>query len=62
MLYDCAVTKQDYKRIDALNRLNNLDTFDVDVAKLMSNCRNNRTINSWLRLKEIRRFELLYDK
>lgn len=58
MDYSCAITKSDYKRIDCLNKLSDKNTFDVEVIKLMSKCKNNRTRQSWVRLAEIRRQEL----
>lgn len=58
MDYSYALTKADYKRIDCLNKLSDKNTFDVEVIKLMSKCKNNRTIKSWRRLAEIRRQEI----
>lgn len=58
MDYSYAITKADYKRIDCLNNLSDKNTFDVEVIKLISKCKNNRTIKSWQRLAEIRRQEL----
>ena len=58
MDYSYAITKADYKRIDCLNNLSDKNTFDVEVIKLISKCKNNRTIKSWQRLAEIRRQEI----
>lgn len=58
MDYSYAITKADYKRIDCLNNLSDKNTFDVEVIKLISKCKNNRTIKSWKRLAEIRRQEI----
>lgn len=58
MDYSYARTKADYKRIDCLNKLTDKNTFDVEVIKRISKCKNNRSIKSWQRLADIRRKEL----
>lgn len=56
---DWAIEARDYKKIDKLNQLNNIDTFWNDCRKLTINIRSDRGIKRWQCLAEIRYEELV---
>jgi len=58
MTYDYAMERNDYKRIDKLNTLTNVDTFYDDVRKLVKNVHSDHTIKRWQCLADARYDEL----
>lgn len=58
MTYHYAMEKNDYRRIDKLNALNNPDTFWDDVRKLVKNVHSDHVIKRWQILAENRFGEL----
>lgn len=58
MNYDYAMERNDYKRIDKLNTLNNVETYWNDVRKLVKNVHSDHVIKRWQILAENRYEEL----
>jgi len=58
MKYICAMEKRDYARIDKLDKLNDIETYNEDVRKLTSKVTNDHTIHRWECLAGIRATEL----
>ena len=58
MTYDYAMERNDYKRIDKLNALNNPETFWNDVRKLVKGVHSDHVIKRWQILAENRFSEL----
>ena len=60
MTYEyCVMERNDIKKIDKLNKLNNKETFWDDVRKLTKNVTSDHSIHRWQCLAECRYNELL---
>ena len=62
MTYYYVIERTDYKKIDKLNRLHNVDTFWDDVAKFTKSVRSDHSIGRWEILAEARFGELMQAK
>ena len=57
-LWRCAFEVADYKRIEKLAELNNIETFYDDVRRLTRRVYSDHSINRWEHLSELRYEEL----
>lgn len=55
---ECAIEKSDYRKIEALNKLNNPHTFWADVRKLTRRVTSDHSIGRWQALADMRFEEL----
>ena len=57
-LYDCAMEKNDFSKIEKLVALNNPATFWDDVRKYTRSIKSDHSLRRWLILSELRYNEL----
>ena len=57
--YSKAIELSDYKKIDKLLKLNNINTYWDDVRKLTKNVYSDHSINRWEALSDFRYSQLL---